>query len=253
MEEIRGGPDNGPGGVNRNRWWGYVTTGRDTYDPEVGLADDDVPGTTQFDESRQARDKRRLFGKKIRSDTITNENTVPFYVASLGEEFYGKQTWVDKSAPHKGPLEFQEFLTGEGSYLSSISNKICPWPTTFMPRQRNWALKMSVMFDGLELVCRTKASLHNLKDRLGDGSVAYFCELCGNVLVPNHSVFVYCYLYDNKATQFVRSKWPNSFLRVCYIHFIIHGIDNGRDMFERTGGGGQSEGLRQFMFRGGSQ
>ena len=59
-------------------------------------------------------------------------------------------------------------------------------------------------------------------------STVAFYEVCGNICVPERTVIVNCYEYDETAPENIRNQWRDSWLKVCLTHFLAMGVDNGR-------------------------
>ena len=179
-----------------------------------------------------------------------------YVVKSLPDDFYFEQPWVDRSVPHYGPDELEEYITGSkgntsGEYLAPISNLLCPWPTTLYPVNEEWAKGLSLIYDGKEFVCRTTACRHELIFPEHRNTKLFTCEVCQNIQIPNATVFVYCYVFQNNAPTNVRRTWPSSFLRVCWTHFLIHGKDNGRrnELMVNSWSVSKKKGLRESLFK----
>ena len=146
---------------------------------------------------------------------------------SLTLDFYNIYRWVDWSLFHHGPQEHRDYLELEGQLFRGISHRICGWATTIMPLNEHCAKGLSLVYDGKELVCRTKATREKRFLNQPSGFV-YFCEICNNVIVPEVTVIVSCYLYEEGADEFVRAQWRESWLKCCLLHFMTLGEDKGR-------------------------
>lgn len=263
IRDIRGNANMDYKGENVNRWLGYASLTQDLTDPEANLAYFDIPGCPRHTSlscsgsraagtdplSVQAMERTRIFGRKNKTGTISTQGTVNFPVPSLPEDFYSTYTMWDRTATHMGPTEYTTYLReGGGQYLASISDKLAPWTSTLFPLNDHWAKKMSITSDGQELVCRTKACRQEFSGEGNEDMVLYFCEVCGNLLLPMYSIFVYCYRYVERAPSYVREAWKRSYVRVCYAHFVNHGENRGRNLFEALDNRGRG-GLRGAMYR----
>ena len=175
-------------------------------------------------------DKLRALGKKKGLGTNSKAYLQNFKVESLTEDFYSMYPMWDRSVEHLGPEEFLQFtMKGqEGQALAPISNLLCYWPTTLTPINRKWAKGLSIVKNGVELVCRTQTCTQTNNRGIDRQSYLYICEICDNILIPNKSVFVYCYNYKDDCSEEETSKWCDTFLRVCFLHFVNHGENKNR-------------------------
>ena len=132
-----------------------------------------------------------------------------------------------------GPNESLEYFQSgaKGECLRGISNLLCPWPTTLYPLNVFWAKGLSIDHDGNEFVCRTVASTQELHHPLNERTPLFSCEVCRNIILPEDGVVVYCFNYSDNVHPEDQSKWHDTFLRVCFIHFVIHGVDKKRKLF----------------------
>ena len=265
VRDINGGLSTEYAGPNSNRWIGYVAF-NPNWDPETDLASYDIPGCPKFTDfsvsgSREPRvasrlqrevDRRRTFGRRSNTGTHSPEGTEFCHNASLPEDFYATYLMWDRTANHFGPDEYITFLQGNSSFLAGITDKLCPWPSTLMPTNIFWANRLSLVMGDVELVCRTRASRHNLQFDGDEGTFIYFCEYCGNCITPDATVFVYCYRYTDGAPAEIRRSWAQSFIRVCFMHFANLGVNKGRDLRQQEGGNSFSRRgrVRQGLFGG---
>ena len=142
-------------------------------------------------------------------------------------DFYVEYPFVDYSLPHLGPFEFDDWLENEGELYHGISDRLCGWATTLFPLDKACAKNLSLIHKGRELVCRTVAVREPRQGSIPNSTVAY-CEVCGNICVPEKTVVVNCYAYDPDAPEFIKSQWRDCWLKVCLTHFLAMGVDLDR-------------------------
>ena len=132
-------------------------------------------------------------------------------------------------------MEYENHIAeyGAGEMLGSISDLLSYWPTTLTPTNVFWAKGMSVFVNDTEFVSRTKAVFNEVQGNSQGANPMFFCEVCGNVLLPDIAVICYCYVYKENAPFAVRETWPRSFIRICFMHFVTRGVDNYRVMAVR--------------------
>ena len=147
--------------------------------------------------------------------------------ASLPEDFYVDYPFVDWSMPHLGPFEFEDWLQNRNNIYTGLSDRLCGWATTLFPLDKFCAKNLSLVHNGRELVCRTIAMREQRSGSTSKASVAY-CEVCGNIVVPEKSVIVACYAFEAEAHPNIREQWRDSWLKVCLLHFLTLGKDLGR-------------------------
>ena len=224
-------------GENPKVWKAYGDNITEILPSDSNRTIHDIPGFPQF-RTLLFRDepeaKTRVLGNKRDFGHSSSNSSEKYEVNSLMEDFYVEHPWVDRSIPHVGPFEMEMFSqqNNEGQALACLSNKLCPWPTTLFPINDDFAKGLSIVFEKngklVELVARTKACRQTNQNRITRRSRVFFCEVCDNIIVPNISVFNYCYSYHKNATNEEREEWGESFLRVCFVHFVKHGKNNGR-------------------------
>ena len=147
--------------------------------------------------------------------------------SSLPQDFYHYYPYVDWSLPHLGPFEFDDWLDNEGELYRGLSDRLCGWAATMFPLDKACAKNLSLIHNGRELVCRTVAMRESRRGSRPNATVA-FCEVCGNICVPERTVIVACYVYEENAPDNIREQWRDCWLKVCLNHFLALGQDLGR-------------------------
>ena len=147
--------------------------------------------------------------------------------ASLPEDFYNDYPFVDWSLPHLGPFEFDDWLDKEGELYRGLRDRLCGWATTLFPLDKSCAKNLSLVHKGKELVCRTVAMREPRAGSRPTSTIAC-CEVCGNICVPERTVIVACYAYEEKAPQNIKDQWRDCWLKVCLNHFLALGVDMNR-------------------------
>ena len=220
-------------GPNPNIWLGYISFGKDQGDPTEGLTFYQIPGIKKFENffPKTQQDKFRMFGRIVTKGNCSKARVgVDERQESLTQDFYEEYTFVDWSLPHLGPFEFDDYLDNEGELYRGLSDRLCGWATTLMPINKSCAKGLSIVHEGRELVCRTVA-FREPRTGTKRTSLVFFCEVCGNICLPEKTVIVACYVYEEEAPENVCSQWRDCMLKVCLLHFLALGQDLGRSKF----------------------
>ena len=228
-------------GLNPNIWRGSVSLDPDFQgDPTENLAFYQIPGVerfnsflcNKFDDGEEPTlfetAKKRVYGKKRKTGTVSRRTTRDLKLSSFPEDFYHDYPWVDWSILHHGPEEFRAWLEKGGINLRGLSNRLVGWASSLMPLSEEYPKYLSIVFGDTELVCRTKADRARPFRNASIYTTIFKCEVCGNLIIPNVTVVVGCYVHDDNASDEIRSKWAGGYIRVCFIHFLTHGKDRNR-------------------------
>ena len=195
------------------------------------VTNEDIPGfpkhrSLKFSSSKEADARSRVQGKSYSTGPCGPKGSVKHKV-KLTEDFYSNYTCWDRIEPHMGPEEFLDFTRpgNQGRNLAAVSNLLCPWTSTLKPLNEHWAKGLSIVKDKIEYVCRTAATRHKHNSMITRSTRLYKCEICKNIQIPNNTVLVYCYIYHEDAPEETRELWKQTFLRICFVHFVQHGIN----------------------------
>ena len=167
----------------------------------------------------------------------------------LGDNLYRFYTWIDPGVRCLGPTELFQFL--DHCDLGFLKGNIAPWPATLFPKDSHDVKYFSVIRDGVEFVCRTMALRQTDVKFYTESSEIFSCCICNDVISTPYHTFVNCYRYMKDAPFMLIMNWTKTFLRSCYIHFKIEGVElPGRNCHSDSSFGDQSRG---WLGRGSSR
>ena len=171
---------------------------------------------------------------------------------ALGPIFYSMYSWVDPSAAILTEFEIIQLLTDQHAMF--LYSNLAPWPTTLFPRDVNDAKQLSVIRDGVEYVCRTRADRQKGVDYYTCSSEIFNCVICKDVISTSFHTYVFCFIFE-EGPDFQRILLHRkSFLRACHLHFKLEGVRlPGRNpyKFSQVESSYSSRGVGGYRGRGG--
>ena len=167
----------------------------------------------------------------------------------LGSNLYRFNSWIDPGVRCLGPTELSQFLVH--CDIGFLRSNIAPWPATLFPKDAHDVKYRSVIRDGIEYVCRTMALRQTDVKFYTESSEIFSCIICGDVISTPYHTFVNCYRFFKDAPFMLIMNWTKTFLRSCYIHFRIEGVElPGRNCHSDSSFGDHSRG---WLGRGSSR
>ena len=83
--------------------------------------------------------------------------------------------------------------------------------------------------EGKEWVSRSEAKRPEIYWSIKQDTELYQCALCENFMKPNITVTTYAYEYRADHNKEMRELWSESYNKICMIHFMLLGVNRGRE------------------------
>ena len=165
----------------------------------------------------------------------------------LGKVFYDHYKWIDETIAMVGPKELDDYLYMNDAL--SLRDHLAPWPCTAFPINPELCKYWSVVRGETEYVCRTKAAQQRIPFYRDDTRI-FKCCICEYFISTDLHTFVNVYVYNEDATYIERLSWQKTFLKACFIHFLIEGKKlEDRNCFAKRSTGAPTQASRQSTSR----
>ena len=150
---------------------------------------------------------------------------------ALGPYFYSVYSWVDPSAAILTEVELFQLLKDQNATF--LYPNLAPWGATLFPKDDADVKYFSVLRNGTEYVCRTKATRQKGVEFYTEDSELFSCIICKDIISTAFHTYVYCFIFKGNSDFRQVLQYRKSFLRACYLHFKMEGKKlTGRNPFD---------------------